>query len=630
MSKEKIKQLAKKITEASVHYYIHSKPIVTDAVWDAWFDELKLLAPHHPVVNGHGANWSSEWKKVAHEVPMDSLNKVNIPEEFKQWAEVDCKNTEEFLGTEKLDGISVSLKYTNGKFIQGLTRGKDGVGDDITINVLRMSGVPHNIDKNFTGFVRGEVILKKSIFKEYFPDMANPRNAASGIARRTDGEDVDKLNVIAFKIEGENFKTEEESFARLKSLGFDIPNYRVVNIKQAIEMWNEYKSSTRESLDYEIDGLVFTVNDCATQYAMGSKGRGPAGAIAFKFDAAGAVTTVRDIVWQVGSTGRMTPVAVFDKVFILGSKIERSSIYNQSYIDELGIGIGSEILVIKANDVIPRIEEVITPGPNGTFKYPSKCPECNGKTEHVGEYIICTNKNECPPQLMGRVSTWIKELGVLEWGDKIIEKLYNANLVKDIPDIYNLSVEQIANLDKMGEKSAEILLAEIDKYREIPLHNLIGGLGIENVATSTVKKIVKAGYDTISKMYNLTINDVSSISGFGYIKASAFCIGLKENKDRINLILNSGVKIKEQVSGSLDKKSFCFTGSHDIGRKELHKMVEDAGGEVEKRVTKGLSYLVLNDPNSGTSKAVAAKKNGTALLSYEEFLEMVSYSSDEN
>lgn len=617
---ENLKKLENLIKEAQNHYY-NGTPIMSDLRYDSLMEELRVYNPNHQLLNNIGAPpIKNTWKKVFHEIGMKSLNKVNSYEEFLVWAKGTKKT--EFLGTEKLDGISVSLKYENGVLKLGATRGNGEKGDDITSNVIRMSGVPHQIDKNFSGHIRGEIVLLKSVFKQHFEDMANTRNAASGIARRTDGEGADKLNVICYKIEGEDFKTELDSFKRIDELGFVTPNYKVLDTNGTIQMWNEYKESIRDSLDYDIDGLVFTVNDCAAQYAMGDKGRGPAGAIAFKFDPPGAETIIKDIVWQVGPTGRMTPVAVFEKVSILGTNVSKASLYNYSYIKELGIGVGAKVLVIRANDVIPRVEELIE-YKGEIAEVPTKCPECGGKVEQVGEYTICTNKLGCPPQQLGLVSTWIKELGVLEWGDKVIKKMLDAGIVRDVPDIYTLTAEDICKLDKMGKRSAEVLLQELDKYREIPLYNLIGGLGIENVATSTTKKIMKSGHDTLEKMFSLTPDDVENIPGFAYTKASAFCDGLKENKERIQRILDSGVKIKEQAKGSLSGKSFCFTQScPDYGRKELCKIVEDAGGEVEKSVKKGVSFLVLADESKATAKVTAAKKNSTNIITYDEFLEM--------
>lgn len=620
MSKARIKTLVKKIVKAS-HDYYNGTPSVSDKTWDAWYDELKKLDPENSVVTGVGAIPVSEWKKVEHEVPMGSLNKVNTEEEFNSWVKTDCKGVNEFVVSEKLDGISLSVKYENG-FVQGLTRGNGIEGEDISQNVKMMEGVPDKLKSDYTGHVRGEIVLKKSRHKEHFPDYANPRNAASGIAKRYDGDGCEHLSVLFYSIEGD-FKKESEGFEKIESLGLTTPFWKVVDAKSALEVQEKYEEETRDSLDYEIDGMVYSVNDLAIKLAMGDKGRGPAGSIAFKFDAASAETTITKIVWQVGSTGRMTPVAHFKVVDLLGTKVRKASLYNYSYINELSVGVGSTVIVIRANDVIPRVEEVVKS--KGVEKYPELCPECGAKTLRDGEYIRCPNKENCPPQVLGRVSTWIKELGVMEWGDKVIKKMIDAGLVEDVSDIYILTKDQIASLDKMGERSAEVLLKELDKYREVPLYNLIGGLGIDNVATSTVKLVMGAGYDSLDEIKNLSVSKLEAIDGFGSIKAEAFYDGLIENEERIQNILDSGVSIKAKVKGVLTNKSFCFTGSSSKPRKVLQKIVEEAGGEVKKSVGKGLSYLVVADPSISTSKTKAAQKNNTKILSESDFLKMAGH-----
>ncbi len=623
MSKSKIKDLAKKIVKASDEYY-NGTPAVSDKVWDAWFDELKKLDPEHPVVTGVGAIPVSEWKKVAHEVPMSSLNKVNTPEEFQEWVSADCDGESSFLATEKLDGISVSMKYLNGMFVQALTRGNGEVGEDISVNVKRMIGVPEKLNDDFSGHIRGEIVLLKSNHKKHFPEQANPRNAASGIAKRLDGDGVQHLSVLSYKIEGEDFNTEFDSFKRLDTLGFSTPNYRVLNVAQSIQMWNEYQTSTRDSLDYEIDGLVFSINNCAKQFSLGEKGRGPAGAVAFKFEAATAETVITNIVWQVGGSGRITPVAEFNSVQLSGANIARASLYNQAYIDEIGVGVGATVIVKRANDVIPAVEEVVIPGPNGPANSPRICPECSTPTIRNGEYLMCTNRDTCEPQVLGRISTWISELGILEWGDKVVKKLIDSGMVEDVADIYNLTVQDISGLDRMGEKSAQNLINELDKYRSIQLYNFIGGLGIENVATSTAKLVMDAGYDTLDAMQKISVSQLENISGFGSIKASAFYNGIKSNAQRIQDITNAGVKIKDKIKGSLSGKSFCFTGKSTLPRAKLQKLVEEHGGEVKKSVGKDVTFLVLSDSDSTSSKAKAAQKNGTALLSEENFMAMIN------
>lgn len=617
MSSERIKELEQKITEANNAYY-NGSPIVSDQVWDAWYDELKLLSPENVLLSKVGNEPVSEWKKVRHTIPMRSLNKVNSDDEFLSWVK-EC-GTNEFLGTEKLDGISVSLVYENGALTQASTRGDGNIGEDITVNVVKMHGVPKYLRSSFTGNIRGEIILKKSLHKKYFLDYANSRNAASGIARRYDGNGCEHLSVLSYKIHDDS-KTELEAFEKLKGLGFNTPNYKLLNSDECIQMRNEYHSTKRGELDYDIDGLVFSVNNTDLKDSLGEKGRGPKGSIAFKFDAQGAETVIRKIIPQVGATGRITPVAVFDEVDLVGVKVTKASVYNYSYISDLNIGIGAKVLVIRSNDVIPRVQEVIEP--TTTEAVPDNCPECGTKTIKNGEYLLCPNKKHCPAQVLGRLSTWINEIGILEWGDKVLKKLIDSRLVFDVYDIYKLEPKQIASLDKMGEKSARLLLGELEKNKEIPLHNFIGGLGIDGIASSTVKLCIEHGYNTLESILNLSFNKLIDIPGFGDIKANLFIKGIEENKERIKKILESGVKIKQITVGKLTGKSFCFTGSSNLPRKKLQQLVEENGGIVKNSVVKGLTYLVSAELDSTSSKAKAAKKNSVLMITEEDFLKIL-------
>jgi DNA ligase (NAD+) len=264
-----------------------------------------------------------------------------------------------FLISEKLDGISVSLKYENGKLIQALTRGDGNVGEDITRNVKKMKGVLHELNEDFTGHIRGEIVLFHSDWKTHLSDKANPRNAASGTAKRIDGYKAQHLTVLVYNVNGKDFDTEDESFQYMTSLGFKTPNYFVGTIQDVIDSWQKYMDKTRETLDYDIDGLVISVNDRAKQFALGFEGNRPKGTIAFKFEAPEARTILRKVIWQVGDTGRITPVGEFDPVELLGVTVERASLHNVANITKLGIKIGSTILVSRRNDVIPYIEKVI-------------------------------------------------------------------------------------------------------------------------------------------------------------------------------------------------------------------------------------------------------------------------------
>jgi DNA ligase (NAD+) len=353
------RELIRNIAKADDDYYNKSKPTVSDAVYDAWRDELKELSKRQALdkkllqkieytLSRVGINAVSEWKKVRHTVPMASLNKVNTAAEFEAWAR-ECR-TKDILLTEKLDGISVDTYWVDSVLKQALTRGDGDTGEDITVNVRKMKGIPTKLKGKFTGHVRGEIVLLRSDHKKHFPEYANPRNAASGIAKRYDGVGSEHLSVKMYTdASSDHHRTEEEMFQHLKGLGFDTPWFGICkDVVAVLAKYKKYEASIREELDYEIDGLVARVNDMAAQIALGDMGRGPKGQIAFKFAAETRESTLRKIIWQVGSTGRVTPVAEFDEVQLVGAKINRASLYNASYIRELGLGVGCKIIVSRA------------------------------------------------------------------------------------------------------------------------------------------------------------------------------------------------------------------------------------------------------------------------------------------
>jgi DNA ligase (NAD+) len=636
VSKKELKELLEQIDNCDEEYYNNNNKLIQDPEYDILKVQLRTMYINFIQKNKSDKSFAAKiedalsrvgapppkdgkWPKVEHEVSMPSLNKVNIPDEFIKWSSTRCNS--EFLITEKLDGISISLKYDNGKFVQGSTRGSGEIGEDISRNVIKMQGVPLELNNNFTGYIRGEIILRHSDWKEHFPEMANPRNASSGIAKRIDGQGVQHLSVIAYTIEGKDFDYEEQAFNYIENLGFDIPNYIIGSSDIVLKQWQEYMNRKREKLNYDIDGLVIRINNRSVQFALGEENHRPNGSVAFKFEAPEAETIIRNIVCQVGDSGQITPVAEFDEVELMGAKIKRASLHNFTIVKELKINIGSRVVVSRRNDVIPYIEKVI----NGNDKYfnsPCKCPICSVNIIESGEYIKCPN-NDCPSKVIGRLNKWISELGILEWGESILVKLIDSGLVKDVDDLYKLSVDDISKLDRMGQKSAENLINELNKFKSIYLENLIGGLCIDGVATSTAKSIISEGYDTLLKIYKLSINELENIPGLGEKKALIFYNGIHKNEERINRILAAGVSLKEKIKGNLSGKSFCFTGKSEIPRAKLQKMVIDTGGEIKKTVSKDLDYLVMESSNSTSSKAEAARKNNITLISEKQFLEMV-------
>jgi len=359
MSSDRIKKLAEQIVQARQDYY-NGVPKHSDKVFDAWVDELRTLEPNHKAVTAIGAPVApSEWKKAKHQIPMGSLNKVNLPAELTSWAN-DKTNKEKLFVTEKLDGLSIEVIYEDGKLIEAITRGDGIVGESVTVNVVKMGGVSSFI-KNFTGSLRGEIIMKKSNHKAHFSDKANPRNAASGTCKRLDGVGVQYLDILFYQVLGDiDFKTEVEQFEWLRKNKLGAPNYWTYSkVEDVNAHWRDYQDTKRDKLDYDIDGLVVRINDMPKQMALGDKDLRPLGAIAFKFDNEARETTLLDVVWEVGNSGRITPIAILKPIIICGAEIKRASLHNVKMVKELDLYIGCTVLVSRRNDVIPYVEEKI-------------------------------------------------------------------------------------------------------------------------------------------------------------------------------------------------------------------------------------------------------------------------------
>lgn len=373
MSKDRIKELAEELIRAKYTYYNIKLPdgmqplTLSDKLYDAREAELKVLDPNHWVIKIVGAPViQSEWKKAKHQIPMGSLNKVNTPVDMEDWAKGKCCKS--WLVVEKLDGLSIECLYEAGKLVQAITRGDGEIGEDITVNVVRMGGVNSDLKMDFNGSLRGEIIMLKSVHQKHFSDKANPRNAASGVSKRLDGVDVDKLNILFYQVLGDlDFKTEKEQFKWLKNHKIGAPNYfefeDLNSPLKAIELvntfWRDYQDNERNKLDYDIDGLVVRINDMATQMSWGDKDLRPLGAMAFKFDNEARETTLLGVEWQVGNSGRITPVAILEPIILCGAEIKKASLHNVKWVEELDLYIGCKVLVSRRNDVIPYVEEKI-------------------------------------------------------------------------------------------------------------------------------------------------------------------------------------------------------------------------------------------------------------------------------
>lgn len=620
----KVKELESKINGARNEYY-NGEAQVSDLLFDTWIAELAELDPDNSAIVSIGSPVvSSPWKKAEHKIPMGSLDKVNTPEELKQWVAKTCPGAELFL-SEKLDGISIELLYEKGKLLQAITRGSGYIGEDITVNVARMGGIVKKLPKStFTGSFRGEIILTKDNHQKHFPDKANLRNTASGVSKRLDGAGSEYLNVLLYQVLGdEQLATEKDQFDFLHKMGCKTPNHQVLcSPELVIEKWEEYQASIRGSLNYDIDGIVIRVNNLEEQLALGDKDMRPKGAVAFKFANEAKETTIKEIIFQTGNTGRCTPVAILEPVILCGAKIERASLYNMAYIRELGIGVGAQVLLVRAGDVIPRVQAVLA-APAKVMEAPENCPTCDTAIEVNGEYLECPNE-DCFAQVIGRIKNWVSDLNILELGETLIEKLVADGLVEDVSDLYLLTEEQLATVDRMGEKSALNVITSIESRNPVSLDILLGALSIPMIGSSSIRLLIEAGYNSLDKILVMTQKQMEAIKGMGPGRASSLVSGLKKNKEMIMKMIENGVKIKEQAKNSTGKlagKSFCFTGTMVNKRSILQQMVLDAGGTCKNSVSKGLDFLVLEDTT--TTKAAKAEALGTKCISENDFLAMV-------
>ncbi|MBW2456107.1 MAG: NAD-dependent DNA ligase LigA [Deltaproteobacteria bacterium] len=631
-SAARIAELAERLAEYRDKYYAGA-PAVSDGVYDALEDELRVLAPLHPLLAKIGSPVTSDgWEKARHQIPMGSLNKVTDEPQLGEWLD-RCDQILKKSGrptlrndlyvAEKLDGISVELIYQDGTFVAGITRGDGEIGERITPNVARMRGVPPRIKHPGQLSVRGEIILRLSDMERHFTDYSSPRNAAAGTARRLDGQGNEHLTVLCYDLAEElDLATEVDKFALLRQLGFATPNSYRGDLDTVLAVYQDYEATKRGELDYEIDGLVLRANQLADQVVLGDVNRRPRGAVAFKFASPSKVSRVLEIRWDVGSSGRVTPVAIVEPVELVGATVRRASLHNMAHVRDLGIGVGDEVLVSRRNDVIPYIEEVVQ-HEGSPAEPPSQCTVCDAELQVEGEYLMCRNPS-CQALVEGRIHNWIDAIGALEWGDKLIAALVETDKVAEPLDLYRLTVRDIASLERHGDKSAQNALDQLQGRLPLQLPVFLAALGIEGFSTQTARLIVSAGFDSIDSVLGATDSELAAISGLGDIKAGQIVAGLQARVAEIARLRAGGLEpVAVEDAGPLAGKTLCITGSHSRPRKELSQLIEGAGGRVQSGVSKDLHYLLIADVESTSSKAVKARRYGTLLISELQLMAMM-------
>lgn len=625
---KKIKLLEEKILQAKQDYYNHES-VISDEEYDLLEEELRQEDPNNLLLESVGFSPSEEWKKIKHQLPLGSLNKVHSIQELEKWVDLLALGKQQVLCvTEKIDGLSIGLQYEKGHLVSAALRGNGLEGENILQNVLLMKGVRQKLNSDFSGLIRGEILLYESIKKQHFPDKANPRNAASGICRRLDGDGCQHLDIICYQVLDSNIKfdTDFDQISFLSHLGFSVPNYLISSSYSEIENFYNFKLNNRDKLDYWIDGLVISINNNDIQKSLGYTNLYPKSKVALKFPNVFAKAVIKKIEWTVGTIGHITPKAWFEPTDLLGSVVEKASIYNLSYLKEKQINIGATVLICKSGEIIPRVEKVLIP--NGEYQdIPTHCPSCNSKIVESGEYLLCKNYN-CREQKIRRIIFWIKTLSILEWGRSLIEKLVDSGKVNNIADLYSLSKDDLLQLERIKDKTATKCYDLLWNRSCISPDLLIGGLCIPLIGVKTISLIINSGYSTLEQIQSLTIEELVKIDGLGEEKATALFNGLQKNKELINTLLSKGITMEtifkpDNNSGKLTGVSFVFTGTMRNKRKDLQQKAVAIGAEVRNTVSKGTTYLVIADPHSESSKAANARKFGTKLISEEEFLEIV-------
>lgn len=619
------KELVKKLKEASHHYYNTGKPIMTDQQYDKLRDELESIDPNNSFLKivGAPAPKSGAWQKKKHASFIGSQAKVTTQQQFDNWT----KKMKSFMVSvsHKLDGCTIVLTYEKGVLSHAVTRGDGLEGEDIYRNALKMQNVKRELPIPFSGEIRGEVLLYLDKFETYFKPLGakNARNSANGKARDTeDKEDLIKhLKVIYFDVlSGQDFKTEELKEKFIKSMGLEYVHSAYMPYS---DVWPYFQGFGRDSLPFLIDGLVVKINDLEEQAALGVTSGRPNGQVALKWPSKTAITKVLDVTWQVGLTGRITPVAELKPIELDGVTINRVTLNNMDEINRLNIGINDTAVISRRNDVIPKLESLYNKSSDSIpIDPPTSCPMCGSALvkeptlKGLGAHLICPFI-ECAGQTFGNMMTWIKVNKMLGFGRHVVSELVELGF-KTPDKLYEASLQ---DLEKAcgSAKIASKLKAEIESKTEIALHKFLTALNVPALGNTNGERLAKK-YKTLDGVLQATADELAFIQG---IKTNAKKIrkGLDEKKDLISNLLHH-VTIKTMDAGRLKGASFCMTGLRSFDGHDLSELIIEKGGFVKSGVSKGLDYLIISDPNSSSNKANKARKYGTKLISPKEFMEM--------
>jgi len=656
-----IEALRERIRHHEYRYYVLDDPELSDSDFDKLMNELKRLEAEHPELvtpdsptQRVGGKPREGFVKARHSSPMLSLDNAYSEEELRDWErrvhELSGRTDLEYMCELKLDGMSLALVYSDGRLERGITRGDGNIGEDVTLNVRTVRSIPLSIPHDKlkkagipTDFeVRGEMLMPLAAFRKLNEErerqglatFANPRNFTAGTVRQlepsiTAQRRMDFFAYMLLKDGRTYFDRQSKTMDALELAGFKVnPNRKLA--KNLAEVWKFIQSwePKREKLPYEIDGIVIKVDRTAWQRELGFTGKAPRWAIAYKYAARGAVTQIEDIVPQVGRTGKLTPVAWLKPVPIGGTTVSRATLHNMDEIERLGVKIGDWVEVERGGDVIPKVVKVVEdkehPRGKKQFVMPEHCPVCGGNVVRTPGEVDhrCVNAN-CPAKLQGTILHFASRhvMNIDGLGDALVNQLTERGLVKNVADLYKLTKDDLLNLERMGEKSADNVLAEIEASKKLPLERVIYGLGIRFVGERTAQFLAEH-FGSLDAIMNASAEELEEVNEVGPRIAESIVefFGDEHNRKLVSDLRKAGLTFtgqKKEKGTKLAGKTFVLTGTLERHtRDEAKKMIEDAGGRVSGSVSKKTDYVVAG--SDAGSKLDKARGLGVSVIGEEE------------
>ena len=653
-ARAKVAQLTEELNYHNDRYYNHDDPVISDYEYDAMLRDLEnleaqfpeLLLPTSPTQRVGGSR-GEKFSPVVHSVPMESLHDSFSPDEIRDF---DRKVREVVLNPiyvvePKFDGLSVSCEYRNGVFVRGSTRGDGTTGEDVTENLMTIKSLPKRLD-NAPAFleVRGEVYMSVATFEKIVAEQENngekpfknPRNAAAGSLRQKDSKITAKrgLDIFVFNVqavEGMSFTTHVESLNFLTESGFPTAFYNsfdnVDDVLAEIERIDEH----RGDLPCDIDGAVVKLNNLADRTLLGSTAKFPRWAEAYKYPPEEKETELLDIESNVGRTGAITPVGIFKPVLLAGTTVSRATLHNEDFIRELGVSIGDTVKIRKAGEIIPEVLSVVHHQEGAqVYQLPDYCPSCGSKLVKEEDEAVtrCTN-TECPAQLLRHLIHFVSRdaMDIEGLGPSLLETLLNEGLIKTFTDLYKLKAEDIASLDRMGEKSANNLINAIEKSKSAEINRLIYALGIRHIGEKAAKLLCEH-FLSVEKLFEAGEEEIAAIEGYGAIMAKSVYdyFRLEGTAHLIAELKALGVEMKplekKEKAGSFIGKTFVLTGTlPTMSRKEASLLIEQNGGKTSSSVSKKTDYVLAGE--DAGSKLTKAQSLGVTIISESDLLQMI-------